>query len=72
MKTVPPLNDLFNMAGLNLPSYLKGEEEKRVAQVKEVKTETPPKADEGAGHSWSCDATSSKKCKWSVFGLFKN
>jgi len=31
MKTVPPLNDLFNMAGLNLPSYLKGAEE----QVKE-------------------------------------
>lgn len=27
MKTVPPLNDLFNMAGLNLPSYLKGEGE---------------------------------------------
>lgn len=26
MKTVPPLNDLFNMAGLNLPSYLKGPE----------------------------------------------
>lgn len=26
MKTVPPLNDLFNMAGLNLPSYLKGQE----------------------------------------------
>lgn len=25
MKTVPPLNDLFNMAGLNLPTYLKGE-----------------------------------------------
>lgn len=25
MKTVPPLNDLFNMAGLNLPNYLKGE-----------------------------------------------
>jgi band 7 protein len=22
MKTVPPLNDLFNMAGLNLPTYL--------------------------------------------------
>lgn len=51
MKTVPPLNDLFNMAGLNLPSYLKGEEEKRVVEVKEVKTETPLKADEGAGHS---------------------
>lgn len=28
MKTVPPLNDLFNMAGLNLPSYLKGEDPK--------------------------------------------
>jgi flotillin len=27
MKSVPPLNDLFNMAGLNLPSYLKGPEE---------------------------------------------
>jgi len=26
MKTVPPLNDLFNMAGLNLPTYLKGKE----------------------------------------------
>ncbi len=26
MKTVPPLNDLFNMAGLNLPNYLKGED----------------------------------------------
>jgi flotillin len=27
MKTVPPLNDLFNMAGLNLPTYLKGVDE---------------------------------------------
>lgn len=27
MKTVPPLNELFNMAGLNLPSYLKGKPE---------------------------------------------
>jgi len=26
MKSVPPLNDLFNMAGLNLPSYLKGQD----------------------------------------------
>ncbi|NDW17414.1 flotillin family protein [Dysgonomonas sp. 216] len=25
MKSVPPLNDLFNMAGMNLPSYLKGD-----------------------------------------------
>ena len=29
MKSVPPLNDLFNMAGLNLPSYLKGDENKK-------------------------------------------
>ncbi len=35
MKTVPPLNDLFNMAGLNLPSYLKGNE------PKEMETEKP-------------------------------
>ncbi len=34
MKTVPPLNDLFNMAGLNLPNYLKGEE------VKEAPSDT--------------------------------
>lgn len=27
MKSVPPLNDLFNMAGLNLPEYLKGKEQ---------------------------------------------
>lgn len=39
MKTVPPLNDLFNMAGLNLPSYLKGAEPKKeeVEEAKEVK-----------------------------------
>ncbi|GIZ09429.1 hypothetical protein FUMI01_21560 [Flavobacterium sp. UMI-01] len=30
MKTVPPLNDLFNMAGLNLPNYLKGETPKEI------------------------------------------
>lgn len=34
MKTVPPLNDLFNMAGLNLPTYLKGED-----TVEEAKSE---------------------------------
>lgn len=27
MKTVPPLNDLFNMAGLSLPTYLKGKDQ---------------------------------------------
>lgn len=31
MKTVPPLNDLFNMAGLNLPTYLKGEDSPEVS-----------------------------------------
>jgi flotillin len=25
MQTVPPLNDLFKMAGMELPAYLKGE-----------------------------------------------
>ncbi|WP_255068683.1 flotillin family protein [Lacihabitans sp. LS3-19] len=38
MKAVPPLNDLFNMAGLNLPSYLKGEAEKE-AEGTDSKTE---------------------------------
>ena len=37
MKTVPPLNDLFNMAGLNLPTYLKG------ADNPESKSEVPEK-----------------------------
>lgn len=32
MKTVPPLNDLFEMAGLNLPTYLKGAESKDLPQ----------------------------------------
>lgn len=35
MKTVPPLNDLFNMAGLNLPSYLKGDEKEKTPENKE-------------------------------------
>ena len=25
MKSVPPLQDIFNMAGMELPSYLKGD-----------------------------------------------
>ncbi len=37
MKTVPPLNDLFNMAGLNLPSYLKGAEKTEDGSDEEVK-----------------------------------
>lgn len=41
MKTVPPLNDLFNMAGLNLPTYLKGEN--TVDAVESTNSETAAK-----------------------------
>lgn len=37
MKTVPPLNDLFNMAGLNLPTYLKGEDTTKSTEDKKDK-----------------------------------
>ncbi|ANH80799.1 flotillin [Niabella ginsenosidivorans] len=40
MKSVPPLNDLFNMAGLNLPGYLKGNDLKN----KEPYQEQPDQA----------------------------
>ncbi len=49
MKTVPPLNDLFNMAGLNLPSYLKGEDapentpKEKTVEPKPKKQEKPEK-----------------------------
>ena len=43
MQSVPPLNDLFSMAGLNLPSYLKGE----AAKANDVKIETPAVEDIG-------------------------
>ncbi|NDV46315.1 flotillin family protein [Paludibacter sp. 221] len=33
MKTVPPLNDLFNLAGLNLPSYLVKEKDPEAATI---------------------------------------
>jgi flotillin len=39
MKTVPPLNDLFNMAGLNLPNYLKGSDQPDPTQKSEEKSE---------------------------------
>jgi len=32
MGAVPPLQDLFKMAGLELPSYLKGEEKEEAAK----------------------------------------
>lgn len=47
MKTVPPLNDLFNMAGLNLPTYLKGED----------------KVEDGKANSNSYDNTSTEEVK---------
>ncbi|MBO9595417.1 MAG: flotillin family protein [Niabella sp.] len=42
MKSVPPLNDLFNMAGLNLPSYLKGTDPKET-QKSSTDIATDPK-----------------------------
>jgi len=43
MKTVPPLNDLFNMAGLNLPAYLKG------AEANSYKSEETEKKKDASG-----------------------
>ena len=37
MKSVPPLNDLFKMAGMELPSYLKGEAKQQPEVQEEVK-----------------------------------
>lgn len=44
-KSVPPLNDLFNMAGMDLPQYLgqannEKDAEKEVIEVKETKKQT--------------------------------
>ena len=43
MKTVPPLNDLFNMAGLDLPSYLKGNtaNEEKTSAASKKKDQNP-------------------------------
>ena len=38
MKSVPPLEELFNMAGMSLPTYLKGQE-KPAETADEQKTE---------------------------------
>ena len=40
MKSVPPLNDLFNMAGLNLPTYLKGEDKVGEVNVNDTSSDT--------------------------------
>ncbi len=39
MSSVPPLNDLFNQAGMNLPEYLKGKSEVMEVKAEEVKEE---------------------------------
>ena len=39
MKSVPPLEDLFNMAGMSLPGYLKGNEAAPEAAASETPTE---------------------------------
>ncbi len=46
MKSVPPLNDLFNMAGLSLPNYLKGEAEKANAAVEAAEIAEAGQVDE--------------------------
>lgn len=45
MKSVPPLNELFNMAGLDLPTYLAKEQGDKPAESKAKKEQkpTPPK-----------------------------
>lgn len=43
MKAVPPLNDLFNMAGMNLPNYLKGPEKTTATKTEENKEDETTK-----------------------------
>lgn len=53
-KTVPPLNDLFNMAGPNLPEYLKGkdpEQIKKEIEAKVVSKKESPKTIYKTGNS---------------------
>lgn len=41
MKSVPPLNDLFNMAGMSLPTYLKGKTPEESSVVVKLPEESP-------------------------------
>jgi flotillin len=43
MKSVPPLSDLFNMAGLELPSYLSGKAEQQADKSDAPKSTNAPK-----------------------------
>ncbi len=47
-KAVPPLQEMFNMAGMDLPNYLKGKDQ--YTEPKEVKT-VPPKKDKPSNES---------------------
>lgn len=49
MKSVPPLNELFNMAGLDLPTYLAKEKDGKPTEKTETKApkQTPKKKDDG-------------------------
>ena len=44
-KSVPPLKDIFDMAGMDLPNYLgkKKEEADTAVEVKAEEVKTPPK-----------------------------
>jgi flotillin len=46
-QSVPPLQDMFNMAGMNLPNYLKGEEGKTSHEVEKPDTK---KSDKGGSN----------------------
>jgi flotillin len=41
-KAVPPLQDMFNMAGMDLPEYLKGKDKKEI-EAEDAKTDEPSK-----------------------------
>ena len=43
LKSVPPMADLFNMAGLNLPEYLAKKQEAETAQAEEIKDDKKKK-----------------------------
>jgi flotillin len=46
MKSVPPLNDLFNMAGMELPNYLKGSEKDKATTTEKDSSTTEKKTEE--------------------------
>ena len=46
MQSVPPLNDLFNMAGMSLPAYLKGEHAQDAEIVKPESETIKPETEE--------------------------